>query len=245
MKRIIDKKGFTLIEFIVVIAIISIISAISVISVAGYIEESQLTVDQSTVKTLNIVSKLYGIKEDTLKSDIFVGCETNEQRFEQLVSAGLLNNVVEPKHSDSEFSWLINEQVWVLINDGVMAPLTSLGTTFDEISAAIISKINDFYFDNNHYGRTWGDYRYTDIGLDPGEWHTPVTHVYYKPSGKLLRISPEDGYHFEVDNEDGVTMILTSSSNWDLIYDAEDSTWYYHSISDDNIIDIDSLIVTN
>ncbi|MDD2592240.1 MAG: prepilin-type N-terminal cleavage/methylation domain-containing protein [Erysipelotrichaceae bacterium] len=245
MKISIIKKGFTLIELVVVIAIISLISAVSIISVAGYIEESQLTVDRTTVKTLNTVSRLYGIKNDTLKSDIFMGYETNEQRLQQLVNDGLLNNVIVPKHKDSEFSWLINEQLWVLINDGVMTPLTSLGSTFDEISVAIISKINDYYLDNNHYGRTWGDYRYTDIGLEPDEWNIPISHVHYKPSGRLLRISPEDGYHFEVDNENGVTRILTSDSNWDLIYNVEDNNWYYHSISEDNIIDISSLKINN
>ena len=245
MKKTLVKKGFTLIELVVVIAIILILSTISMITISGYIEESQLTVDRTTIKTLNTVTRLYGIKQGAQKKDIFIDCDTNEQRFQKLVSEGLLSTIVEPKHKDSEFSWLINEQLWVLINDGVMAPLTSLGSTFAEISTAIISRINTYYVENNHFGRTWGDYRYTDLGLDPEEWNIAVDHIFYKPSGKLLRISPEDGYYFEVENSEGVTMILTANSNWDLIYNAEDGNWYYHSVSDDNIIDISSLMISH
>ena len=116
--------------------------------------------------------------------------------------------------------------------------LTSLGSTFEEISSAIISLMQTL-----GYGRTWGDYRYTDLGLDPEEWTEAIEHIYYKPGGSTLAIEPEDGYTFIVTDSDGNTRELSSTLNWNLIYNDLDGNWYYHTIDEDNIIDISTLQV--
>ena len=48
--------------------------------------------------------------------------------------------------------------------------LTSLGSDFEEITSAMILLVQNFYDENGRYPRSWGDYVYTDIGLDPSEW---------------------------------------------------------------------------
>ncbi|ADO84339.1 type IV pilin protein [Ilyobacter polytropus] len=121
--------------------------------------------------------------------------------------------------------------------------LTSLGSTFEEISSAIISLMETLVMETGKYGRTWGDYRYTDLGLDPEEWAEAIDHIYYKPSGSTLLIEPEDGYTFIVTDSDGNTRELSSTLNWNLIYDDSDGNWYYHTVDEDNIIDISTLQV--
>lgn len=70
-------------------------------------------------------------------------------------------------------------------------PLTSLGSTVSEISGGMLDLINDFYSTNNRYPRSWGDFAYTDLGLDPAEWKDKeFGGVIYKPNGSLLRIRP-------------------------------------------------------
>ncbi|MDD2217981.1 MAG: hypothetical protein PHX63_06075 [Eubacteriales bacterium] len=105
----------------------------------------------------------------------------------------------------------------------------------------MIHLIDQYFIDNGHYGRTWGDYRYTDIGLDLEDWENPVLHIYFKPTGNILRISPEEGYKLVVIDSFGMIRTLSYSLNWDLIYNASDGKWYYHSISENNIIDINTL----
>jgi len=121
--------------------------------------------------------------------------------------------------------------------------LTSLGSTFEEIFSAIISLMETLVMETGKYGRTWGDYRYTDLGLDPEEWSEAIDHIYYKPSGSTLLIEPEDGYTFIVTDSDGNTRELSSTLNWNLIYDDSDGNWYYHTVDEDNIIDISTLQV--
>ena len=62
------KKGFTLIELIVVIAIIAILSIILVPQIAGYIENSQQSVALSSCRTVADSAQLY-IVEQTILSE--------------------------------------------------------------------------------------------------------------------------------------------------------------------------------
>jgi prepilin-type N-terminal cleavage/methylation domain-containing protein len=52
MKKLLNKKGFTLIELIVVIAIIAILAAILIPALLNYIQEANRTKDQSDCRSL-------------------------------------------------------------------------------------------------------------------------------------------------------------------------------------------------
>lgn len=123
--------------------------------------------------------------------------------------------------------------------------LTPLGSNFKEISASMISLIVQKYNSMGNYGRNWGDYSYTDLGLDPNDWKDPVEHIIYKPGGSDLRIKPEDGYSFTVNSISGEEKILKASYNWDLVYNNVNKKWYYHSVAESNEIDINTLNVIN
>jgi len=51
MKKILTKKGFTLIELIVVIAILAILAAILIPSITNYIDEAEKARDQANVRS--------------------------------------------------------------------------------------------------------------------------------------------------------------------------------------------------
>ena len=122
-------------------------------------------------------------------------------------------------------------------------PLTSLGSTFAEISSAMIGLIQQFDDENGGYPRSWGDYKYTDIGLDPEEWNQGYEGIIYTPVGNRVQITPEDGYTFYVTDLNGEEQSLPASYNWSLVYSMENATWYYHSMDVGNEIDISTLRV--
>ncbi len=123
-------------------------------------------------------------------------------------------------------------------------PLTSLGSTFTEISGGMIERITAFYTENGRYPRSWGDYRFTDIGLDPQEWEDRWhDHIGYGPGGTRVSARPEDGWAMEVTGLDGEERTLTNDLNWNIWYDVPSGQWYYHRIEPGNEIDIETLVV--
>lgn len=120
--------------------------------------------------------------------------------------------------------------------------LTSLGKGMPTISGNLIALTMAYHKKTGKWPRSWGDYAYTDLGLDPAEWKTPYDGIIYKPGGSRLMIAPADGYAFEVKGQDGKTYTLKSSYNWNLMYDMERGVWRYHTL-DGPVIDISSLKV--
>lgn len=238
--KLINKKGFTLIELIVVVAILMIVGAIAVPRISGLINDAKIASDKVTVKTLNSVTTMYFTSKQTSYNDIFEGFNTDKLRMSELVNEGFLNNIPQPKSKEAEFVWLIENQLWTLFKGETTIPLSPLGSSFDEISPAIINKINELFINKGKYGKDWGEAKFTDIGLNPEDWKDPIGHIYYKPAGRLLRISPEEGYKFVVKDLNGSTKELTYRFNWDLIYNNDDQKWYYHSVVENQIIDINT-----
>lgn len=241
MRKLYDKKGFTLIEIIVVVAIIAILVTIAIPLFDNLIQQGKKTADQVTLRTLNHTTAIYASNRQNFQGDIFEGYNTNEQRLIELVKEGLLEDIVEPQTKGTEFLWLIEKQTWTISEDEGIIPLSPLGSTFDEISTAMIVLMNQRLIDKGSYGRTWGDFAYTDIGLDPEDWINPIGNIYYKPVGSRLQIRPAEGYQFIVLDIYGNTRYLTNRSNHNLIYNDIDKNWYIQSISAGNIIDIKTI----
>lgn len=59
MKKILTKKGFTLIELIVVIAILAILAAILIPSITNYISKAEVARDQANVRSYYTALALY------------------------------------------------------------------------------------------------------------------------------------------------------------------------------------------
>ena len=186
-------------------------------------------------------------------------CLSNRYNIEQDKRSSYMNNeaqslVIDNRYkcpSGGVYAWLISDQTQLgypsvacsLHSATLPAPLTSLGSTFTEITSAMISLINNFYQKNNRYPRSWGDYVFTDIGLTSAEWAQPVSGLYYKPGGTTVKIRPADGYAVTMKSLQGTNLTLTSKLNWDLVYDMATTQWYYHTIMPSNAVDIKTMQV--
>ncbi len=115
MKSVVNQKGFTLIELIIVIAILGILSTIMTPYVVGFINHAKISADQTTVRTLNSLTTLYGVENQNLQEDVFVGFNTDEERITQLVDTGFLSFFVKPQVENACFIWDIENQHWIYL----------------------------------------------------------------------------------------------------------------------------------
>lgn len=106
--------GATLIELIAVIAIIAILLMISVPAVIGIIDESRISVDAASIKTLNSSTNYYSLSEDIPLNQVFTGTSSDAERMQKLSNEGYLKSIPEPQQKDVQFCWNNNVLKWGL-----------------------------------------------------------------------------------------------------------------------------------
>jgi len=266
-------KGFTLVELLIVIIILSVLSGIAIpvyLNFSNRAKESAAKTEMSNIANALGLYKadnedypsdfnddiLIGYLKDYKTTDVwgnsYVYVSGSDHQTYTLTSYGI--NEIEGGSPDDDIVFENgNMTLQGKYSSGdasaetTSAPsttmLTPLGSTFSEITGSIIDLIQDFYDANNRYPRTWGDYVYTDIGLDPDDWDEAYDHIYYSPGGNRVSVKPEAGYVMEVKDTSGVLKILKPDSNWSLVYSMANAKWYYKAVDPLNEIDISTLEV--
>jgi len=104
-----------------------------------------------------------------------------------------------------------------------------------------LDRINTFYAENGRWPRSWGEYAYTDIGLDPDDWDEPIEGIRWGPHGADVGLGTNAGdpYYIYVENQDGEVQKLYDG--WRIWCVAADGECYYHRVEPENKIDINTL----
>jgi len=122
-------------------------------------------------------------------------------------------------------------------------PGTPLGSQPTEIAGQFIDLMQQYYDEHGRWPRSWGDYRYADLGLDPQVWGQPINGLEYNPSGDHFGIANAIGDNYQVyvtDSKGNERHLYDGYVVW---YNFADRTWYYHSIQDNIPVDISTLRV--
>jgi Flp pilus assembly pilin Flp len=102
-----------------------------------------------------------------------------------------------------------------------------------------LARIQKFYDENGRYPRSWGDYRFTDIGLDPADWADSVEGIFWNPNGDKIGLGNKRGDDVQVyvTDMDGKRRHLYDGWNiW-----CTGGGCYYHTVAPGNEVDISTL----
>lgn len=111
------------------------------------------------------------------------------------------------------------------------------------VLADMQQRILDYYQLHGKWPRSWGEYAYTDIGLDPADWTDPVDGIYWGPHGSNIGLAnrPNDNIQIYVNDLNGKTLHLFDT--WNIWCMASNTKCYYHTIAPENEVDISTLVV--
>lgn len=159
------KKGFTLIELIVVIAILAILAAATVPYVLDFVAGSKESADIANLRVLNDATQMYkNTKSGYVNGDdLFAGVTGDAQRMDLLVGQEFLNEAIIPQSDGAEFLWNIENQSWlyssyaVALDSSSSYPFPSLGLsgfrtrygTWTINDKGFYSKADLLFIDNN------------------------------------------------------------------------------------------------
>ena len=226
--RLSSVAGFTLVELVVVIAIVGVLLSIAAPQLAAYLEQG---------RKAKCLSNRYNIEQDERSYYLHNNAPSLaiDSRY-QCASGG-------------SYVWLVSDpaspdypRVGCSLHYGqASAPLTSLGSTFTEITTGMIDLITKYYQQNNKYPADL-----SDLGLKPAEWAQPVNGLSYSysPTTGSIVVEPASGFLLTVNNLTGTKVTINPNTKKDLQYVLLDGTWHYFSnYSDKGVVDISTLQV--
>lgn len=112
MKKRRNKKGFTLVELLVVIGIIAVLAVVSVVGYFGFIKKANLSNDQSSITQMNL-----GLQADAVdKKDgkyTYAG-----DAVQALYSQGWNKGKMEPYSSNYKYAYSIDNNKMYLLDEG-------------------------------------------------------------------------------------------------------------------------------
>lgn len=231
------RKGFTLIEIVIALAILLTLIGVSVLTYTSIQTSSNESICRSQRYEAINLYRIYIADGGNYDVD---GATDMEFLVDQL----LINEEYRCP-AGGVYTWHVsgnNEVCITCSKHGELNQLyTPLGNNFDEITTSLKTIIEEYLEENGCYPRSWGEYAYIDIGLSSEDWDEPYQHVIYSPRGNCFSISPEEGYKMIVMGADGTERVLKESYNWNIWYDFISKEWYFRSISEENLLDIDTL----
>ena len=127
----------------------------------------------------------------------------------------------------------------------VAETLTNAGqpgaTAIARIQADFLARIEKFREQFGRWPRSWGDFRFTDLGLNPDDWSGPVEGIFWNPHGSEIGLGNKAGDKLQVYVKDLNGNLLHLHDGWNIW--CRGGGCYYHTVAPGNEVDISTLVV--
>ena len=245
-KRSLFLAGFTLIELVMVVVLLGLLAIVAIPKYYNLQNDANLAAEKGVVGAVRAGIHTYFAKNKaypaTLDSATSAVCSITNMCFNTVLDQNGVTSGWTKTASLSYQSSAGNTYIYKPSDGSFMSSSTPLGSTFSEVTGNMIALTQSFFDANGRWPRSFGDYRYTDLGLNPADWSGVVYDgLIYGTGGSRVSIRPGAGWTITAMGLDGVNRVLKSSTGWDLWYDMATSQWYFHDITPSQAIDISTM----
>lgn len=132
--RKMNKKGFTIVELVIVIAVIAILAAVLIPTFVSLTRKANQSADQQAVRQMNTL----------LASESLAGeAPTKIQDIKSILTANGYNHKLDPLFKGYHFAWIAEKNVIVLVeNEKVVYPAEYVDYDFTKVELFNVTKVN-------------------------------------------------------------------------------------------------------
>jgi len=138
---------------------------------------------------------------------------------------------------------LLGPRISNLLNfasNSISGQTASAEKSIQDILSDFQARIQAFFDAHGYWPRSWGDYRFTDLGLNPADWIGPVNGIYWSPNGEKVGLSNKAGDNIQLYVKDLQGNELHLYDGWN-IWCVVGGACYYHTVAPGNEVDISTL----
>ena len=121
---------------------------------------------------------------------------------------------------------------------------SSGSASIQAIAQDFISRTMIYHQSTGGWPPTWGNGRFTALGLNPSDWQSPVDGIQWNPNGQYIGLANASGDNIQVYVKDTSGNLLHLYDGWDIWCNAPTGVCYYHSADSGIQVDINTIVVT-
>lgn len=117
-------------------------------------------------------------------------------------------------------------------------------STIQSLAQDFMARALKYYQTTGNWPSTWGDQRFTQLGLNPADYAAPVNGIQWGPHGQYIGLANVAGDNLQVYVKDMNGNTLHLIDTWNIWCDAVDGTCYYHTAPTGTVVDLSTIYVT-
>jgi Flp pilus assembly pilin Flp len=121
---------------------------------------------------------------------------------------------------------------------------TKAAASIQSIAQDFMARSLKYHQTTGNWPSTWGDQRFTQLGLNPADWAAPINGIAWGPHGQYIFLGNVSGDNLQVYAKDMNGNLMHLIDTWAIWCDAVDGTCYYHTAPTGTVVDLSTIYVT-